>query len=60
MKRLYTKDDIQYTLNDITNGKSVHKASLEWGPLRSILMDRINGHVSYLEATAPFQKLALV
>ena len=29
MKRLYTEDDIQYTLDDIANRKSVRKASLE-------------------------------
>ena len=60
MKRLYTEDDVQYTLDDITNRKLVHKASLEQGPPRSTLIDRINGHVSHSEAAAPFQKLALV
>ena len=60
MKRLYTEDDIQYTLDDIANRKSVRKASLEWGPLGSTLMDRINGYVSHSEAATPFQKLAPV
>ena len=60
MKRSYTEDDVQYALNDIANGKSVRKASLEWGPPRSTLMDRINGRLSYSEAKAPFQRLSPV
>ena len=60
MKRSYTENDIQYILDDIANRKSVRKASLEWGPLRSTLMDRINSHVSRSEGTAPLQKLAPV
>ena len=35
----------------------MRKASLEWGPPRSTLMDRINGRLSYSEAKAPFQRL---
>ena len=58
MKRLCTEDNVQYALNNIANRKSVRKASLEWGPLRSTLQDRINSHVSHSEAAAPFQRLA--
>jgi len=53
MKRLYTEDDVQYALKDIANGKSIRKASLEWGPLRGTLERRIKGHVSHSEAAAP-------
>ena len=38
----------------------MRKASLEWGPLRSTFMDRINSHLSYSEAKAPFQRLSPV
>ena len=38
----------------------MRKASLEWGPPKSTLIDQINGHVSRSEAAAPLQKLALV
>jgi hypothetical protein len=57
MKPLYTEEDVQRALDDIANGKSVRKASLDWGVPRSTLMDRINGRVSYSEAKAPFQRL---
>jgi hypothetical protein len=57
MKRLYTKEDVQRALEDIANGKSVRRASLDWGPLRGTLEGRIKGHVSRLEGAAPLQRL---
>jgi hypothetical protein len=45
-KALYTEEDVQRALIDITNGKSVHKAWLDWGVLRSTLQDRINSAIS--------------
>jgi hypothetical protein len=47
-------------LEAIVNSDSQRRASLEWGVLRSTLKDRLNGHVSYQESTAPLQKLSLV
>jgi hypothetical protein len=54
MKPLYTEDDVQRALVDIAKGKSVHRASLDWGVLRGTLHERINGRVSYKEAHEPF------
>ena len=60
MKRLYTEEDVQRALEDIANGKSVRKASLDWSPLRDTLEGRIKGHVSRSKGAAPLQKLSLI
>ena len=60
MKRLYTEDDVQYTLRDIANSKSERKASLDWGVLRGTLQDRISGRLSRSEAHIYEQRLALI
>jgi hypothetical protein len=60
MKRLYTKDDVQYALIDIVNGKSERKASLDWGVPRGTLQDRISGRLSRSEAHKHQQRLAPV
>jgi hypothetical protein len=52
MKPLYTKEDVQDALNDIANGKSMYKASADWGVPRTTLIDRISGRVSRAEAKA--------
>jgi hypothetical protein len=58
MKRLYTEEDVQRALEDIANGKSVRRASLDWGPPRGTLERRIKGHVSRSEGAAPLQRLS--
>ena len=60
MKPLYTEDDIQFALNDIANGKSERKASLDWGVPRGTLQDRILGRLSRSEAHTHQQRLAPV
>ena len=60
MKPRYTEDDVQYALNDIANGKSVRQASLDWGPPRNTLQDRIDGRISRSEAAQPYQRLSPV
>jgi len=60
IKRLYTKDDVQYALIDIANGKSERKASLDWGVPRGTLQDRISGRLSRSEAHEHQQRLAPV
>jgi hypothetical protein len=52
MKPLYTEEDVQDALNDIANGKLMHKASADWGVPRTTLMDRISGRVSRAEVKA--------
>ena len=54
MKPSYTEDDVQRALTDVAKGKSVRRASLDWGVPRGILYKRINGHISYKEAYKPF------
>jgi hypothetical protein len=60
MKPLYTEEDVQSALKDVTKGKSVRKAWLDWGVPRSTLQNRIYGHVSQKEAQAPNQRLSQV
>ena len=57
MKPSYTEDDIQRALADVGNGRSVHKAYLDWGVPRDTIQDRIKGSVSRKEANEPFQRL---
>ncbi len=57
MKPSYTEDDVQYALRDIANGKSIRKASLDWGVARGTLQDRISGRLSRAEAHAQEQRL---
>ena len=57
---LYTEEDVQFALNDIANGKSVRKASLDWGVPRPTLTARIQGAVSRIEANAYNQRLSPV
>ncbi|PVH85625.1 hypothetical protein DL98DRAFT_49256, partial [Cadophora sp. DSE1049] len=40
MKLEYTEYDVACALAEIANGKSLRKAALEWGVLRSTLYDR--------------------
>lgn len=60
MKPKYTEDDVQYALNDVTNGMSVRQASIKWGVPRSTLQDRTYGHLSHSEAAQPYQRLSPV
>jgi hypothetical protein len=60
MKPSYTEDDVQYALRDIANGKSVRKASLDWGVTRGTLQQRILGRLPRVEAHAHQQRLAPV
>ena len=58
IKPLYTEEDVQDALNDIANGKSMRKASADWGVPRTTLTDRISGRVSRAEAKALDQRLS--
>jgi Tc5 transposase DNA-binding domain/helix-turn-helix, Psq domain len=60
MKALFTEDDVQYALRDVANGKSVRKASLDWGVSRATLQQRILGRLPRAEAAAHLQRLAPV
>jgi 4-hydroxybenzoate polyprenyltransferase len=60
MKPSYTEDDVQRALTDVAKGKSVRRASLDWGVPRGTLHERINGRVSHKEAHKPFQRLSMV
>ena len=60
MEPSYTEEDVQRALADVAKGKSVRKACLDWGVLRSTLYERINGRVSHKEAHEPFQRLSIV
>jgi hypothetical protein len=60
MKYTYTEEDVQRALDTIVNSMSQKKAGLEFGVLRSILQNRINGHVSMQEAPVPQQRLSTV
>ena len=52
MKPIHTEDNIQYTLRDVANGKSVRKASLDWAVPRTTLHDRIFGRLLTKESHA--------
>ena len=60
IKPQYTKDDIQYALRDIANGKFERKASLNQGILQSTLQQQIASRVSRLEAHEYKQRLSPV
>ena len=60
MKPIHTEDNIQYTLRDVANGKSVRKASLDWAVPRTTLHDRIFGRLLTKESHAHLQRLAPV
>lgn len=53
MKPSYIEEDLQRALNAVANGMSQKKAGLEFGVLRSIIQNRINGHISRQEAYEP-------
>ena len=60
MKNRYTEYDIMRALNDIANYKSVRKAGLEWGVLRSILQDRLKHNINHRDAAEYLQRLPTV
>jgi 4-hydroxybenzoate polyprenyltransferase len=57
MKRKYLEEDVQRALKQVIEGKSMRKASIDWGVPRSILYDRINGRTTQKEAKGPAQRL---
>jgi hypothetical protein len=60
MKAKYTEDDVICALEEVANGKSVQKASLEWGVLRSTLQDRNATTQSRQEGASHLQRLPIV
>ena len=60
MKPSYTEDDVQRALKEIAEGKSMRRASLDWGVPRSTIQERIYGRVTITEAKEPFQRLSSV
>ena len=60
MKSTYTEEDVQRALDAVANGMSRLKASQEHGVPRSTIRNRINGHISRIEAHEPQQRLSLV
>ncbi|KAF4626580.1 hypothetical protein G7Y89_g11576 [Cudoniella acicularis] len=60
MRNQYTEEDVIRALEDVANGKSIRKASLDYGVLRTTLQSRLYGHESHREAATPLQKLALL
>jgi len=60
MKPKYTEEDVQRALKEVAEGKSIHKAHLDWGVPRSTLQDKIYDHVSQKEAQVPYQRLSTV
>lgn len=60
MKPEYTEYDIMCALEEVANGKSLRKASLEWGVPRSTLRGRNATTQSHQEAASYLQKLPTV
>ena len=60
MKLEYTEYDIESALEEVANGKSVRKASLEWGVPRSTLQDRNATTQSRQEGASHLQRLPTV
>ena len=57
MKSRYTEQDILDALNAVANGKSLWKAALEGGILRSTLQDCLNATTTHQEAASHLQRL---
>ncbi|KAF4630035.1 hypothetical protein G7Y89_g8107 [Cudoniella acicularis] len=53
----YTEEYVMRALEEIANGVSIRKASLDYGVPRTILQSRLYGHESHREAAAPLQRL---
>lgn len=60
MKPEYTEADVQCALAEIANGKSIRKASLEWGVPRTTLQDRNATTLPHVEAASHLQRLPTV
>jgi helix-turn-helix, Psq domain len=60
MKPEYTEYDTMCALEEVANGKSLRKASLEWGVPRSTLQGRNTTTQSYQEAASYLQRLPIV
>jgi lambda repressor-like predicted transcriptional regulator len=60
MKPEYTESDVQSALKEIANGKSIRKASLEWGVPRSTLHNRNTTTLPHQEAASYLQRLPTV
>lgn len=60
MVRSYTESDISAAIQDVSSGKSIHKAALHWGIPRSTLISRLHGRQSRRESKSAYQKLSPV
>ncbi len=60
MKPQYTEYDVMCALAEIANGKSLRKASLEWGIPRSTLRGRNTTTLPHQEAASHLQRLPTV
>ena len=60
MKPAYIEYDIMCALEEVANGKSLRKACLEWGILRSTLRDRNTTTQPRKEALSHLQRLPTV
>ncbi|KAK8036881.1 transposase [Apiospora phragmitis] len=58
--RSYTESDISAAIQDVSSGKSIHKAALHWGIPRSTLISRLHGRQSRRESKSAYQKLSPV
>ena len=60
MKPKYTKYDVVCALADVANSKSLQKAALKWGVLRSTLYSRNTITLLRQEAASHLQRLPTV
>lgn len=60
MKPQYTEYDVACALAEIENGKSLRKASLEWGIPRSTLRDRNTTTLPRQEGASHLQRLPTI
>ncbi|EXU94474.1 helix-turn-helix and Tc5 transposase DNA-binding domain protein, partial [Metarhizium robertsii] len=58
MKITYTEHDISQALEAVANGKSIRKASTEWGVPRATLFNRMHGRECRKDAFSSLQRLS--
>lgn len=58
MKVAYTEHDISQALEAVANGKSIRKASTEWGVPRATLFNRMHGRECRKDAFSSLQRLS--